>query len=276
MNLKKLGIIAGKGDLPKLIIEKCQSQNIPFHLILIKNHANPKDYKSLKYDILEYTQIGQVLDILKNNKVAEIVFVGGVKRPSFSEIKTDKKGAVLLSKIVAGKIFGDDNILTIITKFFAKEGFKVVGAHEIISDLVVQKGNLTKFKPNKLDLENIKIGVNALKTMADLDIGQALAVQQKQIIGVEAVEGTDELIKRCAKIAFTKGDKPILVKIKKQNQNKKVDLPTIGVKTISNLAKSGFKGIAFEAGSTLILEREKLVELADKLEIFVIATDIPN
>lgn len=266
-----LGIIAGKGNLPKLIIEKCQKAQTPFTVILIKDQADPAEYQFLKPAILEIGQVSELLKVFKENKVTEIVFAGGVKKPSFSNLKTDKKGAALLSKIVAGKIFGDDNILTTITKFFAKEGFKIVGVQDLVTDLVVKKGILTKLKPGKSDLENIKIGVEALKLMADLDVGQALAVQQKQIIAIEALEGTDELIKRSTKIAFKEGDKPILIKIKKQNQNKKIDLPTIGVKTIANLAKSGFKGIAFEAGSTLILEKEKIVELANGLGIFVVA-----
>lgn len=266
-----LAIIAGNGDLPKLIIKDCEQKKKDFVVILVAGESNHEEYKKYNSHIIEIGFVSKALKILKENKVKDIVFAGGVKKPSFSAVKVDKKGAILLSKIVANKIFGDDNILTTITKFFAKEGFNIVGVDELINDIVVKKGVLTRTKPKKSDLENIEIGQNSLKTMSNLDIGQAIAIQQKQIIAIEAIEGTDELIKRCKKLAFTKGLKAILVKIKKENQNSKIDLPTIGVKTINNLIKSNFSGIAFKAGSTLVIDKKKVIDLADKNGLFVVS-----
>jgi len=265
-----LAIIAGNGDLPKLIIESCKKQKKEFVLILVKDNANKNDYKKYKNYVIEIGYVAKALEILRTNKVKEVVFAGGIQKPAFSNIKVDKKGAVLLSKLLANKIFGDDNILSTVTKFFQKEGFKIIGVDKIIPDIISKKGVLTKAKPSKQDLENIKIGQNALKTMSSLDIGQAIAVQQKQIIGIEAIEGTDELIKRCSKLQFVKTHKPVLIKVKKENQNTKIDLPTIGVKTIENLIKANFAGLAVKSGSTLILQKEKIVELANKNKIFII------
>jgi DUF1009 family protein len=107
--------------------------------------------------------------------------------------------------------------------------------------------------------------------MSDLDIGQAIAVQQKQIIGVEAIEGTDAMIKRCADLKFEKGEKPVLVKIKKQNQNTKIDLPAFGVETVINLVESGFSGVAIQAGFCLIINQKEVIKLADENGLFVIA-----
>jgi DUF1009 family protein len=266
-----LAIIAGNGSLPKLIIEECKKKKRDFVIILVAGNSNHSEYKKYNNHVIEIGYVSKALKVLKDNKVKEIVFAGGIKKPSFSHVKVDRKGAVLLSKIVANKIFGDNNILTTITNFFDKEGFKILGANDIINNIVVKKGSLTNKKASKADLENIKIGQEALNTMSDLDVGQSIVVQQKQIIAIEAIEGTDELIKRCSKIQFEKGSKSILVKIKKQNQNTKIDLPTIGEKTISNLVKSSFTGIAIKAGSTLIIDKDKVVALANKNNLFIVA-----
>ncbi len=266
-----LAIIAGNGNLPKFIIQECQRQKRDFIVILVANQSNYSDYKEYNHHIVEIGHVSKALSILKEHKAKEVIFVGGIKKPSFSHVKVDKKGAVLLSKIVANKIFGDNNILTTITSFFAKEGFKIIGANEVIKDIVAKKGCLTNKKATKIDLENIKIGQKILKLMSDMDIGQAIAIQQKQIIAIEAIEGTDELIKRSYKIQFEKGTKPVLVKIKKHNQNTKIDLPTIGEKTILNLSKANFAGIALEAGSTLIIDKKKVISLANQHNIFITA-----
>jgi DUF1009 family protein len=266
-----LAIIAGNGELPKLIIKQCKAKKREFVVILVEGNPNKNDFVKYNHEVVAIGHVSKALSILKANKVKQIVFAGGIKKPSFSHVKVDKKGAVLLSKIVANKMFGDDNILTTITNFFKKEGFEIVGTHDIVDNLVFKKGVLTNNKPSKDDLENIKIGKNALNTLSDLDIGQGLAIQQKQVIGVEAVEGTDELIKRCAKFSFKEGSKTILIKIKKKNQNTKIDLPTIGLKTISSLVKANFSGIAIEAGSTLIVDKEKVIDLANKNNMFIIA-----
>ncbi len=266
-----LAIITGNGDLPKLIIKECQKNKQDFIVILIEGQVNHEEYKKYPYHIIQVGHVSQALSILKDNKVTKIVFAGGVKKPSFTNIKVDKQGAVLLSKIIANKIFGDDSILTTITNFFAKKGFKIVGADEIIKDIISTKAILTKKRPTKSDLENIQIAKNALEVMSDIDIGQSIIVQQKQIIGVEAAEGTDNLINRCVKIQFNIGDRAILVKMKKKNQNTKIDLPTIGEKTINNLIKGDYAGIAFKAGSTLILNKEKIIKKANENNIFIIA-----
>jgi len=266
-----LAIIAGNGDLPKLIIAECERRKSDFIVILIEGEPSNVHYKSYNHYIVSIGSLGKLLTIFKQNKVQQIVFVGGIQKPSFSNLKVDKKGAVLLSKLISNKIFGDNNILTTITNYFSKEGFKIVGANDIVQDIIAEKGVLTKTKPSKSDLADIKMGENAIKLMSELDIGQAVVVQNKQIIGVEAIEGTDELIKRCGKIRFEKVSKPILIKIKKQNQNTKIDLPTIGVKTINNLIAANFAGIAIKSGSTLIIDKEKIIDLANKNKLFIIA-----
>lgn len=268
--LPKIAIVAGKGDLPKMIIKKCQEQNRQFIVILINGEASNASFLEHNHYIINFGEIAKVLEILKTNQIEELVFAGGITKPSMAGIKVDKKGAILLSKILGNKFFGDDNLLSTIINFFEKEGFRVVGADKIIDDLLAKKGVFGKIKPDAAMLQDIEIGKNALCVMSDLDIGQAIAVQQKQVIGVEAIEGTDELIKRCSNLQFKKGSRAVLVKMKKKNQNTKIDLPALGVKTIKNLADSGFCGVAVQADFCLIINQKEVVDLADELGLFVI------
>lgn len=266
----KLAIIAGKGDLPKMIIKKCQEQNREFLVILINGEPENSYFLRFNNVIIEFGEISKILGVLKANNVKELVFAGGVSKPSMAGIKVDAKGAILLSKILGNKLFGDDNLLSTITNFFEKEGFKVVGADQVIDDLVAKKGVMGSVEPTSEMMKDIEIGKNALSVLSDLDIGQGVAVQQKQIIGVEAIEGTDALIKRCKEIKFQNGTKPILVKMKKQNQNTKIDLPALGVSTIENLADAGFAGVAVQANYCLIINQKEVIKLANEKGIFVL------
>ncbi|MCE3255551.1 MAG: hypothetical protein K0R25_1045 [Rickettsiaceae bacterium] len=269
-NFSKLAIIAGKGELPKMIIKKCQEQQRNFLVILIAGESSNADFLQFDHHIIGFGEISKILNILKTNNVKELVFAGGVTKPSMAGMKVDAKGAILLSKILGNKFFGDDNLLSTIISFFEKEGFAIIGADKIIDDLVAKKGVLGNAKPDSEMLKDVAIGQNALQVMSSLDIGQAIAVQQKQIIGVEAIEGTDALIKRCADLGFKQGSKPVLVKMKKKNQNTKIDLPALGVDTIKNLAQCGFAGIAVQENYCLIINQKEVIKLADELGIFVI------
>ncbi len=266
----KLAIIAGKGDLPKMIIKKCEEQGREFFVILIENEKSNVDFLKYPHTTIGFGEISKILGILKDNKISELVFAGGVTKPSMAAVKVDGKGAILLSRIVGNKFFGDNNLLSTIIHFFEKEGFKVVGADQIIDDLVAKKGVLGSVKPTSEMQKDIDIGREALNVMSELDIGQAIVVQQKQIVGVEAIEGTDNLIKRCHNLQFEQGSKMVLVKMKKQNQNTKIDLPALGVQTIENLGKSNFAGVAVQANYCLIINQKEVIKKADELGLFVI------
>ncbi len=266
----KLAIIAGRGDLPKMIIKKCQEQGREFLIVLIKGEPSNVDFIGFEHHIIGFGEISKILNILKTNQIKELVFAGGVTKPSMSGMKVDGKGAILLSKILGNKLFGDDNLLSTIINFFEKESFKIIGADQIVDDLLAAKGVLGSVKPTDQMQKDIEIGQNALAAMSALDIGQAIVVQQKQIVGVEAIEGTDALIKRCQDLQFKQGSKAVLVKMKKHNQNTKIDLPALGIETIQNLSKSGFAGVAVQAKFCLIINQKEVIKLADELGLFVI------
>lgn len=262
---KVLGIFAGRGALPMMLIEECQKNDRPFALFLLQGEDYKIDYSQFNPTFLAYGEIEKFLATLRQENVKELVFIGGVTKPNFSDIKVDKTAALLLAKILANKILGDDAVLKTVLKFFEKEGFKIVGIETLLDCVVSKKAVLTKVQPSKENLEDIALGAKAIKYFSKFDVGQSLVVAQKQIIAVEALEGTDAMISRCKDLR----QNSVLVKMKKKNQSGKADLPTIGVETIRNCAASGIDGIAVQAGSTLILQKDEVIKTADEFGLFL-------
>lgn len=268
-NNESLAIFAGRGLLPEILIEDCQKNNRKFQLFLLESEEYDIDYSQFKPIKLPYGAVGKFLEILREKKIKNLIFIGAVNKPNFQSLKVDKKGTYLLAKILASKILGDDAVLRAVIKFFEKEGLKILRIDELLNDIVAKKSVLTKAQPSKENFEDIEIAKKAIRSFSDFDVGQSVIVAQKQIIAVEALEGTDEMIKRCSKLKVEYTKNAILVKMKKFRQSAKADLPTIGVDTIKNCHQNGIKGIAIQAGQTLIIHKDEVINLANELGIFI-------
>jgi len=263
-----IAIISGNGILPNLIAQECIKQNKKYIIIKIEGQDVSREIKKVDYEF-KIGNVKKLLEVLTKENITEVTFAGGIRKPTFSKLAVDVEGAKLLAKITKSKIFGDNNVLTAVTDFFAKKGFKVLATKDILKDITISKGVLSKKHPDSEILANIKIGQNFIKKISKFDVGQSVVIQQRQIIAVEAIEGTDNAIKRCKDISFS-GLPPILVKIAKKNQNKAVDLPSIGVETIKNLHDCGFAGAAIEAKNCLIIEKKEVLGLVDKYKMILI------
>lgn len=266
-----IAIFAGRGILPQMLIEDCQKKGRNFTLFLLQSENYDIDYSAFNPVVLPYGALEKFLNILKEKQLKNLIFIGAVNKPNFSSLKVDKTGAILLAKILANKILGDDAVLKTVLNFFEKQGLKVLKIEELLDCVVSTKSTLTSINPTKENFDDINLGVKAIKSFSAFDVGQAVIVAQKQIIAVEAAEGTDQMIKRCANLNIDYKKKAVLVKMKKRGQNVKVDLPTIGLDTIKNCANSGIAGIAIQTNSTLILQKEEVINLANQLGIFLIA-----
>jgi DUF1009 family protein len=264
-----IAIIAGRGLLPKLLIESFEKKGQKFLLFLLDSENYEIDYSAFNPIILPYGNISAILEIINHNKIKYLVLVGAVNKPNFSTIKADKKGGLLISQILAKKILGDDTVLQTVINFFEKEGLTILTLDQLLEDIASKVGILTELAPSQEDQQNIEIAIEAIKTMSCLDVGQAVIVAQKQIIGVEAIEGTDNLIARCAKLEVGFKKDAILVKLKKLGQTNKADLPVIGISTVKNCHEAGIKGIAIQAKATLIINKAEVIKLASELGIFI-------
>ena len=271
--LSPLGLIAGKGDLPRFIVEVCKSQGRPVYILALEGQAESELLQNANHLWVHFGEIGKSVKYFQKNGIHEIVLAGGIARPSLKDIKPDIQGAIWLAKIGA-KAFGDDNILKILISLMESEGFKIVGAHEIIEESLTPAGKLGQFEPDSQAVSDIERGISILKTMSDLDIGQAVVVQQGLVLGVEAIEGTDALIDRAGGLKRN-GEGPILIKIAKRSQENRADLPTIGPETIKNMHRAGIRGVAIEARRSLLLHRSKTIHLANDYGIFILGINVP-
>ena len=264
----KLGIIAGGGTLPRQLIDRCRQDGRPYALVCLKDFALPKTAEGEECLWCRMGEAGQAISYFKKNGVHQIVMIGGVRRPALLQMKPDWWTTKFLIKI-GFKAFGDDNLLSAVIKGVEAEGFQMIGIHEIMTDLLADEGVWGKIEPDEQAWSDIKHGIKVALGLGALDVGQSVIVQQNIVLGVEAVEGTDALIKRCKDLK-REGKGGVLVKTKKPQQERRADLPTIGVQTVVNAHEAGLRGIAVDAGNTLVTDRLAVVAKADELGMFVV------
>lgn len=266
-----LGIIAGGGALPESVLLAAQEQGRAVYVAALKGSAEDGFLVGVDHDFYGLGAGGSIVKALRKRNIKDIVMIGSVARPHFSDLRPDMWTAGVIAKIGL-KALGDNDLLVCIKDALEAEGFALRGAHEIAPELITPEGLLTKHKPDKKALIDIERGVAVAHALGAVDVGQAVIVYDGLVLGVEGVEGTDELIKRCA--GYRKKDKGgILVKLCKLQQDKRLDMPTIGIKTLQNLYDHGFEGIAIHAGQSLIPERTAFIETANNRKLFVVGVD---
>lgn len=271
-NKRKLGIIAGGGSIPHILIDYAKNHKIPYFVLAIEGNADRAIFDdSINHKWIRIGQAGTGFKLLKDEGVQDVVMIGTIHRPTFSELVPDLRTTAFFTKLGL-RALGDDGILRALIKEIENENIKVVGVHEIMPDLLVKEGLLTKVKPDKQALVDIERGIEVDITLGALDVGQSVIVQQGLVLGVEGIEGTDELIRRCADYR-RKGTGGVLVKLRKIQQDMRIDLPTIGIATIENAHKAGLRGIAVHAGNALIVDEQKVIELANNYKMFVIGVN---
>ena len=274
-NTRKLGIIAGGGDIPKQLISRCRQEKRDFFVLAIEGNAD-KDLitdNDVPHQWIRIGQAGTGFKRFAEEKVQDVVMVGTIRRPSFFDLVPDLRTTAFFAKI-GTKALGDDGILCALVKELESEGLCVKGIHEVMPEILIKSGVLGKVKPNKQALLDIKRAVEVATELGRLDVGQAVIVQQGLVLGVEGIEGTGELIRRCGGYK-RKGDGGVLVKMRKPQQDMRIDLPTIGDKTIEAAYASGLQGVALHAGNGLIVNQAETIRLADKYGLFVMGVD-PN
>lgn len=268
----KLGIVAGGGVLPAEIARACSARGEPFHVVRLKGFADP-GLSSFPGDDCGLAEIGKLLSLLKGSGCDSVVLAGVVQRPDFRQLTPDWRGVVILPKVLAAASRGDGPLLQVLVDALEAEGLFVVGADEATSDLSAPRGALGRFSPSEADFEDISKAASVVSALGALDIGQAAVVADGLVLAVEAAEGTDAMLRRCASLSSTLkgGDNPngVLVKRPKPGQELRVDLPTIGVETVRLAYDAGLAGIAVEAGAALIIDRDIVKASADELGLFV-------
>ena len=262
---KKLAIIAGKGSLPGTLKFAWESSGGSVFILAFNNITPPSITEGVSHKWVGLGKISSAIKALHYSKCEYLVLAGSISKPNFLSLSADLRGALLIKRLLTEK--GDDAILKIIISELEQEGFQIIGVKDIVKDLTTPTGLLTENGPSKTDWIDINIaGLESIR-LGDKDIGQAAISRTGKIIGTEDDRGTDSLILRCASIG--KEPSGVLVKRLKPNQDIRVDLPTIGPKTVENVVRSGLKGIALESLTTLILERDEVIKMANKSGLFI-------
>lgn len=265
---KKIAVIAGTGKLPLLIEEYCIKNNIDciFAFINTKPDFNIKS----EYITASIGQVSKILSFFSKHSASHVILAGGVKKPNFQNVRVDFKGGILLAKILKNKLLGDNSLLTTIITYIESFNYTILSVDELLPNLHLSTGNNNNTKLYKNLASDIELGINVIKKLSKFDIGQAAIIQNSRVIALEAAEGTDNMIIRTKKYIEDNDKHPaILVKLKKTSQDRRVDLPTIGINTIKNLINSNIKGIVLDAHNTIVIDKSKLLKFADQNKIFI-------
>ncbi|BBK32030.1 hypothetical protein EDC65_0831 [Stella humosa] len=264
----KLGIIAGSGPLPRQAAAACRDDGRPYFILGLDGETEAETLACGPSAMVRMGAIGTALDLLRRNGVEEVVMVGRVRRPGLAALRPDWTGTRLLARIGI-RAAGDDGLLSAIVAELEREGFRVVGIDQILASLLIATGPLGRHRPDDVADTDIARGREVATALGRLDVGQGVVVQAGTILAIEAVEGTDAMLDRAAALRLP-GPGGVLVKMKKPQQERRVDLPTIGEATVARAAAAGLSGIAVEAGGALVVDRAAVVAAADAAGLFLV------
>jgi len=270
--LRGLGIIAGGGPLPARVAAAAHASGRRIFICGLEGFADPEVLAPWPHEFLRFGAAARIIRALRENDCQDVVMIGPVSRPSLLHLRPDVEGARILARIGRAAFLGDNGLLAAIIKILSEEGFRIVGAHEVMQDVLAPSGVLTRTVPDEQAMADIRRGTEVARALGAVDVGQGCVVQQGLVLAVEAAEGTDAMLARAGSLR-RQGPGGVLVKRVKPGQDKRADLPTIGPDTVRAAAAAGLRGLAFEAGATIVAERKTCVAAADAACLFLLGMD---
>lgn len=264
-------LLSGGGALPSILVAAAESKGWPSHLITFEHQPQPEPKPQAQtHQQFPLGQIGHILAHLRAQGVTHVAMAGHLNKPKIFDLKPDAAGLKLLARAV---IMHDDALLRAVTTTLTENGFTVLSVHDLAPDLLAPPGQLSHAAPTVEEVEDIALARSTLAVLGDLDIGQAAVVYKGAILGVEAVEGTDELLHRCATLRGAEDKGGILVKRAKPLQTDLADLPVVGPQTLNIMVQNHYRGLAVQAGRTLLLHQQELVREANAHNIFLLSQE---
>ena len=260
-----IGLIFGETDFPEQILKKVKNKKKYLIIDLTKNKKFKKDKNSYSVSL---GQFGKIIKILKDNKCKRVLFAGKVKKPKFSKLRLDLKGVYYMPRIIKSAKLGDAAILKEIINVLKKENIKTISSLAFNPELTLKKGNYSTTKPNRIDKLDINKAIATLNRLGKYTFSQGTVVRNKKVIAIEGKGGTQKMLKRCKSKKFKK--KGVLVKFTKKKQDLRIDLPTVGLKTLKQCKLAGLKGIVIKDKKNVFLERKKCISFANKNKMFIL------
>ncbi len=264
-----LGIIAGGGPFPGRVAAAAQAAGRPVFIIALRGYAEPAVVAPFPHATVRMGAASDILAQLRAHACTDLVLVGPVRRPSLMDLRPDAEGARIMARIGRAAFAGDDGLLAAVVRVLGEEGFRVLGAHEVLTEAVAPAGVAGRIAPDAAAMADVDRGAQVVRALGRVDVGQGCVVQQGIVLAVEAIEGTDAMLSRAAVLARP-GPGGVLVKLVKPGQDRRADLPTIGPGTVAAAAAAGLRGIAYEAGGTLVTDRAACIAAADAAGLFLL------
>ena len=260
-----IGLIFGKTNFPKEILKKAKRRKARYLIIdLTKRRTFRKDKHSHSVSI---GQFGKIIKTLKENKCKKVLFAGKVEKPNFSKLRLDLKGIYYIPRIIKSSKLGDAAILKEIIKILSQEKIRTVSSLAFNPDLTLKKGNYSRIKPNKEDRADINKAIKTLNRLGKYTFSQGAVVRNKKVVAIEGKGGTQKMLKRCKSKKFR--NTGVLVKFPKKKQDLRIDLPTVGLKTLKQCRTAGLKGIVLKSNQNVFLDKIKCINWANKNKMFI-------
>jgi len=276
---EKLGLIAGNGKFPFLVLDAACAQGYEVVVAAIKEETFPdiESHGAAAVHWLSLGELSKLIETFQREGVRRAVMAGQVKHKQiFSSIRPDWRLAKLLLSLTTRNT---DSLLGAVAKVLADEGITLEKSTWLLEPLLVKSGVLTKRTPTEQEHKNIDYGRNVARQLAQHDIGQTVVIAESACVAVEAMEGTDAAIERAGQIirslhgdASTLSRALTVVKIAKPNQDMRFDVPVVGVKTIEVMHAAGATCLALDAGKCLLLDGQKIIDAGDESGIAIIAS----
>jgi DUF1009 family protein len=262
---EKIGLIAGKGQFPLIFAEAARTRG--YEVVAVAHRGETDPALAARVHRLEWIyvgQLGKIIRIFKEAGVRQAVMAGGISRGRlFRHFRPDLKALNLVRRVGAGQ---DDRLLRGVAAELEREGITVAPSTLFLEDLLVPPGPLSQRRPTPEELQDIELGLAVAKEIGRLDLGQCVVVRRQIVVAVEAIEGTDETIRRGGRLA---GPGAVVVKVSKPHQDLRFDVPAVGRETIQAMGEVQARVLAVEAGKTLIFDRAEMLKLADQADIAV-------
>ena len=270
-----LGIIAGGGDLPRAIAQSVTASGGKVHILGILGSTDKDWLEDFTHDWIGLGELGRSAKLLSAAGAKDILLVGRVDRPTFSEIKLDGRGVMMLPSLLSAARKGDNALMQAVSDFYEGEGFNILKASQAAPNLVMTEGPLGKLTPGEDYQHDITKAFAIIRALGAEDVGQAAIVCEGLPLCVEAAEGTDAMIARVNTLRKNLRGTPdkkrgVLAKALKPIQDGKTDLPVIGIQTLQNAHDAGLAGIALQAGASLIVGKDDVAAAADRLGLFIV------
>lgn len=267
-------IVAAGGAVPFEVADAARAAGRGVFLIGLDGEVDAK-IAGYPHSLVKWGQIGRIQKIAGEQRAREVVLVGAIaRRPDFRNIGFDPSTLKLLPRILKALAGGDDTVLGNVVRLMEEWGLRVIGAHEVATALVARAGPVAGPKASAASIADAEVALAAIRTIGPLDIGQAAIVLDKRVVAVEAAEGTDAMVKRVGEMRAAgrfawEGRSGVLAKCAKPTQDLRIDMPTIGPRTVERVAEAGLAGIAIEAGRVMIADRAATAAAAERSGTFI-------